>query len=193
MAYLVIRTSDGEPTRVELKSAVVFGRAMDCDVWLNDPGVSRRHCQIVRDSHEGGWAIEDLNSHNGVYVNKQRIAGRHHLGDGDAVRIGPAKVVFHEVGFIPERPRSPIPSIDSVDETLDEVAKPGLPRPRPREKVNGDSSSYPGTSPRPATALPFQRPPAKPIPSSVDGTVDASVDLDRSSDEESFLRRWFHR
>jgi pSer/pThr/pTyr-binding forkhead associated (FHA) protein len=201
MAYLVIRTDGGDATRVELKEPVTFGRSIECDVWLNDPGMSRRHCRIVRDAHDGGWAIEDLASRNGVYVNKARISGSQHLRDGDVGRVGPAKITFHEVGFIPERPRVPMPSIDSVDETLEEVAGPGLPRPRPRDRANGDGArdaAHPGTSePRSRIRLPFQRPPARPIPTSVDGTVDASVDDERSghrsSDEESFIRRWLRR
>jgi pSer/pThr/pTyr-binding forkhead associated (FHA) protein len=188
MAYLVIRTDGDDPKRLELKGPVTFGRSIECDVWLNDAGVSRRHCRVARDLPQGGWLVEDLGSRNGVHVNHQRITGPHHLNDGDVLRIGPARVAFHAVGFVPERPVVPTPSMDTVDETLDEVSKPTDPRPRPKA-----TADHPGTSPRPTEKLAFKRPPARPIVNPSDVPASGSVDQDRSAEAESFVRRWLRR
>jgi hypothetical protein len=51
-------------------------------------GVSRRHAQITRAG--GQFFIEDLNSVNYTFINKQKIAANvaHPLRDGDEVRLG---------------------------------------------------------------------------------------------------------
>jgi uncharacterized OB-fold protein len=51
-------------------------------------GVSRRHAQITRVG--GQYFIEDLNSVNYTFVNRQKIAagGPHPLRDGDEIRLG---------------------------------------------------------------------------------------------------------
>lgn len=51
-------------------------------------GVSRRHAQITRDDDK--FFIEDLNSVNYTFVNKQKIAVgvAHSLRDGDEIRLG---------------------------------------------------------------------------------------------------------
>ncbi|MFH1717307.1 MAG: ATP-binding protein [Planctomycetota bacterium] len=45
----------------------VLGRGSNCDVVLDDSGVSRMHARISQDSF-GRWIVEDLDSQNGVFV-----------------------------------------------------------------------------------------------------------------------------
>jgi hypothetical protein len=71
------------------------GRSRDCEIVLDDVGISRRHAEI-RPSR-GGWTIEDLGSTNGVAVNGQDIRGRQPLNPGDRVELGSTEIVF-EVG-----------------------------------------------------------------------------------------------
>ncbi|MHC4433979.1 MAG: FHA domain-containing protein, partial [Planctomycetota bacterium] len=51
---------------------MTLGRGLDCDIVLEDAAVSRHHARISRDSF-GRWIIEDLGSHNGVFVDGQRV------------------------------------------------------------------------------------------------------------------------
>lgn len=51
---------------------VTLGRGSNCDVILDDDSVSRLHARIYRDPF-GRWIVEDLDSHNGVLVEGQRI------------------------------------------------------------------------------------------------------------------------
>ena len=63
----------------------VIGRSPDCDVFLDDVTVSRRHAVLV---DEGGrFSIEDQGSLNGTFVNRARI-DRVELENGDEVQIG---------------------------------------------------------------------------------------------------------
>ena len=73
----------------------VLGRSRDCDVVLEDSGVSRHHAQIVPSGE--GWAIEDLQSTNGVLVNGHPLRGAQLLRAGDRLELGSTEIVF-EVG-----------------------------------------------------------------------------------------------
>jgi len=80
----------------EGETAVVMGRASNCQVRLPDPTVSRRHCQLDSDD-EAVW-VRDLESLNGTFVNGHRLGGKHESGamarpvrrlhDGDELRLG---------------------------------------------------------------------------------------------------------
>jgi hypothetical protein len=68
------------------------GRSRDCDVVLEDTGISRRHAQIRPGG--AGWEIEDLGSTNGVLVNGQPIRGRQILHAGDHIEFGSTEARF---------------------------------------------------------------------------------------------------
>lgn len=70
----------------------MIGRGGGCDYDAGDLTVSREHAAL---RHEGdGWAIEDLGSSNGTFVNEWRVRGRERVEPGDAVRLGAAAWVF---------------------------------------------------------------------------------------------------
>ena len=73
-----------------------IGRAADNDVVVSDLSVSRYHAELRRTSR-GGYEIVDLDSHNGTYLNGQRIT----VGAGD--RDGPDR---HRAGDVPPRRRA---------------------------------------------------------------------------------------
>ncbi len=91
----VIRAGGGrEGEEMLLEGDVVtIGRNPDSDLFLDDITVSRHHSRVVRDA--SGFAIEDLNSLNGTYVNRRRVE-RRHLRNGDEVQIGKFKLGFYE-------------------------------------------------------------------------------------------------
>lgn len=71
----------------------------DIDLDKHDPEakISRRHARIVR-RNSGEFAIEDLGSTNGTFVNRGRrlIPGEQTaLGDGDEIIIGKTFLRFH--------------------------------------------------------------------------------------------------
>ncbi|HYB22413.1 MAG TPA: DUF3662 and FHA domain-containing protein [Solirubrobacteraceae bacterium] len=73
-------------------AGAVVGRSRDCDVVLDDAGVSRRHAHI-RPTPDG-WTLEDLGSTNGVRVNGHELHGVHALHPGDRLELGSTEVVF---------------------------------------------------------------------------------------------------
>lgn len=73
----------------------VIGRDELADIVLDDPGISRRHCE-VRVTNDGPrlvTSIRDLGSTNGTFVNGQRITSAR-LDEGDQVTIGRTQAVF---------------------------------------------------------------------------------------------------
>jgi hypothetical protein len=72
---------------------VCVGRLAACDIRLADANVSREHAAFVREG--AGWAIEDLESTNGTYLNGERVTFER-LRDGDVVSVGASELVYHE-------------------------------------------------------------------------------------------------
>ncbi len=73
------------------RDKLTIGRSPDCDIFLDDITVSRRHALLVR--QRGGYAIEDQGSLNGTFVNRRRVDSVQ-LEDGDEVQIGKYKLTF---------------------------------------------------------------------------------------------------
>src|SRR5262249_29258399 len=65
-----------------------IGRAADNQVVIADLSVSRYHAELRKDPR-GGYTIVDLGSHNGTFVNGQRIESTP-VTERDIIGIGPA-------------------------------------------------------------------------------------------------------
>jgi FHA domain/zinc-ribbon domain len=90
---LVVRSGGGRAgEHFPLKEErVTVGRSPECDIFLDDVTVSRRHA-LVKQS-DGGFLIEDQGSLNGTFLNRRRIESAP-LADGDEVQIGKYKLTF---------------------------------------------------------------------------------------------------
>ena len=69
----------------------LIGRSPECEVFLDDVTVSRRHAELVRDGET--FSIRDLGSLNGTYVNRRRIESAI-LENDDEVQIGKYRLTF---------------------------------------------------------------------------------------------------
>jgi len=69
----------------------VVGRSPSADLQVRDRAVSRRHAEIVWE--DGAYLLRDLGSHNGTFVNGQRVASSV-LREGDRIRIGSTELDF---------------------------------------------------------------------------------------------------
>lgn len=80
--------SPGQAPRVQrfASTSITVGRATDCELCVDDPAASRRHCRISRGP--SGWLLEDLGSANGTVVAGARVAGSCALEPGEIVVIG---------------------------------------------------------------------------------------------------------
>lgn len=86
---LRIRVSlKGRPVRAFAfaKESITVGRDPGSDVFLDNPGVSREHCRIALHP-SGSYAIEDLDSANGLFVNDQPVK-IHFIRNNDVVHVG---------------------------------------------------------------------------------------------------------
>ena len=91
-ALLVVRRGPNEGSRFLLDSELTeVGRRPDSDIFLDDVTVSRRHAEFYR--HGSRFAVRDVGSLNGTYVNRERIE-EVALNGGDEVQIGKFRLVF---------------------------------------------------------------------------------------------------
>ena len=97
MPRLVVTKGTGVGRDHAVTNECVVGRGADADFVLEDTNASRRHCRILLDG--SGYAVEDLGSRNGTYVNGTRVQ-RRAVGDGDVIRIGATEFVFRQQGLI---------------------------------------------------------------------------------------------
>ena len=73
----------------------IVGRDPGCTVWIDAPGVSRRHARIlIAAGPEGVAQIEDLGSTNGTYLRGRLVAGTATLADGDVLTLGEGTLTF---------------------------------------------------------------------------------------------------
>ncbi|HEX9032344.1 MAG TPA: FHA domain-containing protein [Streptosporangiaceae bacterium] len=91
-ALLVVRRGPNAGSRFLLDSELTeVGRRPDSDIFLDDVTVSRRHAEFYR--HGSRFAVRDVGSLNGTYVNRERIEETT-LSGGDEVQIGKFRLVF---------------------------------------------------------------------------------------------------
>jgi pSer/pThr/pTyr-binding forkhead associated (FHA) protein len=69
----------------------LVGRSPECQIFLDDVTVSRRHAEITREDET--FTIRDLGSLNGTYVNRKRIESAV-LENDDEVQIGKYRLTF---------------------------------------------------------------------------------------------------
>jgi pSer/pThr/pTyr-binding forkhead associated (FHA) protein len=101
--FFRIMNGPNEGQRVEIPDAaeIVFGRDETADVMLKDDLVSRRHAKVRRDW--SGTHVEDLESRNGIRVNKKRIV-RKTLHDRDELEVGGVRLLYLDPAEVRESP-----------------------------------------------------------------------------------------
>ncbi len=96
LGHIVVFNENDEIAHVPLRSGrVVVGRTPDNDIQIDSRFVSRHHCQVVSTADLS--VIEDLNSTNGMFLNRKRVR-RHVLVDGDVIELG-----THRLKYVEER------------------------------------------------------------------------------------------
>lgn len=70
----------------------ILGRTREAQIWLDSPGVSRRHASI---RVEGARAtLTDCGSKNGTWVDGARLTTPRELADGDRIKLGSVRLLF---------------------------------------------------------------------------------------------------
>ncbi|MGI9428218.1 MAG: FHA domain-containing protein, partial [Bythopirellula sp.] len=92
MASLFVIRGRDQGTRFQLDEAVhTVGRTQDNSVRLHDTEVSRSHAELIRKGD--GYALRDLASSNGTFVNGQPMTERD-LVSGDQLQFGRSLLLY---------------------------------------------------------------------------------------------------
>ena len=74
------------------RASLVLGRSTEADVRIDDPGVSRRHCEIRAGDPA---SVQDLGSTNGIVVDGQHTT-RATLRDGSRIVVGSTTIIYRQ-------------------------------------------------------------------------------------------------
>ncbi|MBV8244787.1 MAG: FHA domain-containing protein [Candidatus Eremiobacteraeota bacterium] len=85
----------GRMRRVEAYTPVIVGRAVEADLLVLDPLVSRRHASLEQEGD--AIFVTDLQSSNGTFLNGHRIRESIELRRGDQIEIGAARITLVDV------------------------------------------------------------------------------------------------
>ena len=77
---------------MRVQDTITIGRSDDADLTLADTKASSIHARVTR-LESGVVILEDLESTNGTYVNKERVE-QAPLRSGDLIKIGRSLIVF---------------------------------------------------------------------------------------------------
>jgi len=90
---LVVRSGGGMAGQAfqPAEGPTLIGRSPECDIFLDDVTVSRKHAELKREGDT--FTIRDLGSLNGTYVNRRRIESSV-LEDDDELQIGKYRLTF---------------------------------------------------------------------------------------------------
>jgi len=96
-ALLAVISGPNFAHRYELTHNITtIGRHAECDIWLNEPRVSRRHAQIRRYGED--FTIRDLGSKNGTFCENRRISREEKLMSYDQLAIVSFGLLFVQGG-----------------------------------------------------------------------------------------------
>ena len=90
---LIVRSGGGRSgeTFYPQGERTTIGRSPDCEVFLDDVTVSRKHAVLLQ--RDARFLVEDLGSLNGTFLNRRRIESGE-LADGDELQIGKYRLTF---------------------------------------------------------------------------------------------------
>jgi len=78
--------SGSQDTHPLSRGVVTIGRSPECDIQVEDPGVSRQHARLVVES--GEVVIEDMGSKNFTFIDGHRLSGPTALSPGSEIQFG---------------------------------------------------------------------------------------------------------
>ena len=91
----VERGTDSSSELISSEERALIGRSPRADLVINDPFVSRIHCEVA--AEEDGYVLRDLGSKNGTRVAGIRIREAH-LPQNPRICIGESEISFSVVG-----------------------------------------------------------------------------------------------
>ena len=146
---VVVHEKGGSERREVFRSAELsIGRVQGNDLMLPKGNVSKRHARLL--FRDGRFIVTDLNSTNGTYVNRRRIAQATIVREGDRIYIGDFVLRVESAAETPEGL-----GVVGTDPTLSSLD---------RERPSGQTKAVDGRptaefSGHPAATMPSEAPP----------------------------------
>jgi pilus assembly protein CpaF len=185
-AFSIVIHEKGGTERREVfeTSEVSMGRVQGNHIVLPKGNVSKRHARLLY--RDGRFIVTDLNSTNGTYVNRRRIAQATIVREGDRIYVGDFVLRIE-------------PEAQSADAPVGEVERStsrtdSAPPSEEQSQVPRSSRSSMEDLGRPTTATPSeQATPQTSTRSSPDGTSDAPEQTDLSDSVATLISRVVER
>ncbi len=158
--YLVFENKELKEFTITQSGTATIGRLPDNLIHIDNLAVSGHHARIFYDGDH--WAIEDHNSTNGTFVNKQQITGKVELNDGDEVTVGKHTVRFKDEWHEDEAPATAQitkPFVPKLDATVMFDTK------KAKEMMAAAAAARAGSAPPPAPSAPAAPSPSAGAPS----------------------------
>lgn len=183
------------------KGPLVIGRHPECDIYINQEVVSRRHAVIKREG--GAWSVEIADGKNGLFINGAFTAF-HVLKSGDRIEIGRSVIQFTESAEAQRaarRTEHKAPGgghyrpMDEVMSMLDGVSDAqGVPSDDPWASMEGAPKARRAAQPLPAAKKAAPRPAAEDARSTVMLSMDQLEQMHgRNTKELSTHLTWFDK
>ncbi len=102
-AFKLVSTSGDQTIDIKPTATLVVGRAVNSDVPIYDPTISRQHAQLS--VQNGGVLVKDLGSSNGTFLNGSRITEAV-ATPNDVVMFGKVSFYVREVSKPAEAPKA---------------------------------------------------------------------------------------
>ena len=84
---LSIKTEQGQESKRQFSQPqLMIGRDTKCDVSIMDEALSAHHARLTH--HHGQWWLEDLNSTNGTFLNREKLTTAAVVITGDHFKCG---------------------------------------------------------------------------------------------------------
>src|SRR5215207_36744 len=68
------------------QTEIIIGRDTHCDLSVMDEALSAHHARIIH--HHGQWWLDDLNSRNGTFLNREKLNTSAVIITGDQFKCG---------------------------------------------------------------------------------------------------------
>jgi predicted component of type VI protein secretion system len=130
-AYLFLERGPRPNQRYQLAGKETsIGRNAANEIVIVDPEVSRRHARIVHQAEQ--FAVEDLGSTNGTFLNGHRITHLTTLADGDVIELGDSISLRFITAAAPATPTPPV----YISETSSVESEPAFVLPPPSDPLS---------------------------------------------------------
>lgn len=96
---LTVHPAGGDPFGRRIEDGIVIvGRSSRAGLPIADLLLSREHARLDRDPD--GWWVEDLGSHNGTFLNGERLEARVRVREGDVLTLGGSRITVRPTPFV---------------------------------------------------------------------------------------------